>query len=234
MDLRLILRVLTRFKVLVLAGLVLATTLALLSYVRIGFDEGLHIEYRSKERWSSSTRLLVTTPGFRLGSSDSSTSDVEARLPSLATVYSSFVTSDAVRAIMLEKGPVKGAVDAFALPAGANSSAVLPIVNITALGFTPRSTIEIGNRAAAALQQYVDMQQEASGVPKPERIQLRVLNRAGALDLVQPRSKTLPVVVFLAVMFATIALAFVLENANPSVRPLPKPLDLEQQRRKTS
>jgi hypothetical protein len=78
------------------------------------------------------------------------------------------------------------------------------------------------------------MQQEGSGVPKPERIQLRVLNRAGALDLVQPRSKTLPVVVFLAVMFATIALAFVLENANPSVRPLPKPLDLEQQRRKTS
>jgi hypothetical protein len=234
MDVRLILRVLTRFKVLVLAGLVLALGLALLSYVRVDIGDGFRVEYRSKEQWSSSTRLLVTTPGFRLGSLDSSTTDVEARLPSLATVYSSFVTSDAVRRIMLEKGRIKGAVDAVALPAGGNSSAVLPIVNITAVSFTPRSTLELGNRAAAALQQYIDLRQEASGVPKGERIQLRVLNRAGALQLIQPRSKTLPVVVFLAVMFATVALAFVLENANPSVRPLPKPIGIEQQRRKTS
>jgi len=237
MDLKLITRVIARFKTLVVVGVVLGLSLALLSYVRVELSHGKPtFVYRNHEHWGSVTRLLVTTPGFTVGSTNPATTDVETRLPSLATVYASFVTSDEVRRLMLEHGRIRGAVDAIALPAGPNSSAVLPIVSISAVGFTPRDALELGNNAAGALRTYVDLQQQRTGVPKNQRIQLRVLNKAGSLKLIQPRSKTLPIVVFFAVMFATIALAFALENANPMVRTLPdvEPVGLGQQRRRAT
>jgi hypothetical protein len=236
-DLKLILRVVGRFKNLVLTGFTLGLALAVLSYVRVDVSHGKpSFNYRSHEEWGSVTRLLVTTPGFTVGSANPVTSDVESRLPSLATVYASFVTSDDVRRLMLQRGRIRGVVDAIALPAGPNSSAVLPIVSISALAFTPHDALALGNNASLALTKYVDLQQQRNGVPKNQRIQLRVLNRAGTLKLIQPRSKTLPIVVLLAVMFATVALAFALENANPRVRALPdlEPVGLDQQRRATS
>ena len=38
-------------------------------------------------------------------------------------------------------------------------------------------------------------------------------------EIFQPRSKTMPIVIFLAVMFATVGLAFLLENLRPRARP---------------
>jgi capsular polysaccharide biosynthesis protein len=105
-------------------------------------------------------------------------------------------------------------IDAFALQAPNNGN-VLPIVQITALSYSAPASRALGNRAAAALAQYVDAQQKANGVPPAERIQLRVLNRAAQTSLVTPRSKTLPIGIFVVVLFATIGLAFVLENLRP-------------------
>ena len=39
-----------------------------------------------------------------------------------------------------------------------------------------------------------------------------MLNKAGQLTLIKPRSKTLPIAVFLVVMFAFVGFAFLLEN----------------------
>jgi hypothetical protein len=217
-DLPLFLRVLSRFRLLVAIGFLLATTLALLSYVKIDFDNGLKLSYRGSELWESNARVLVTPPGFKWGATNPGVEagEVEGRLPTLTALYSSFVTSDQVRAIMLrEGGPIRGVIYASPLPANPNGDGTLPVVNITADGFTKLDSIKIANRAAAALRTYVMDEQEAAGIAFRQRIELKPMNTGFSPRLLEPRSKTMPIVIFLAVMFATMSLAFVLENLRP-------------------
>jgi hypothetical protein len=252
MDLRLFLRVAARFRLLMLTGLILAVALATLSYLRIDFENGtLDVSYRSDEQWASYTRLLLTQPGFKWGSSLSAPGDpeaepqvghqaaIEGRLPTLATIYATFVTSDPVTRLMLQRGPIEGAIQAQALPSDPSGNSLLPIVNISATGTTVGKSQELAIRAAEALRVYVENQQRANGVAPEDRVQLRYLNRAGFSELVMPRKKTVPIVVFMLVMFATTALAFVLENLRPSksplrVEPVPQPERAEPPRRAIS
>ena len=64
MDFGLYVRVLWRFRLLVVLGLILALSLAMLSFVRVGTDG---VTYRQTELWASTTRLLVTQTGFPEG-----------------------------------------------------------------------------------------------------------------------------------------------------------------------
>jgi hypothetical protein len=232
MDLQLASRVLWRFKWIVLAGMVLGAVLAVLSFMKISDGK---LTYRKDEVWAATARVLVAQPGFRLGNSltgpatPTDTNDAatqaaaEARLPTLATLYATFVTGDAVTKILKESGPIKGKITAASIPGGPSNSQVLPIVSITATGTSKAAAASLSNRAASALATWVDSQQAANGVPRDSRILLRGLNRAGedpnTLELIGPRSKTLPIVVFLAVAFATMGLAFLLENLRPRRRP---------------
>jgi hypothetical protein len=78
-DFQLYARVLWRFRLLFVPGLLLACTLALLSVARVSLDG---LEYRQTELWSSSTRLIVTQQGFpwgRLLAQDPSLSEDAAR-----------------------------------------------------------------------------------------------------------------------------------------------------------
>lgn len=63
--------------------------------------------------------------------------------------------------------------------------------------------------------------QTEAGIPANERIVLQVLETGANAQLLSPRKKTLPALVFMAVLAATLALAFVLENVRPSSRPVP-------------
>ena len=62
---------------------------------------------------------------------------------------------------------------------------------------------------------------------------LRVLNEASTPTRVESRSLTRPVFVFLAVMIAVAALAFLLENVRPAVRTT-TPADAEMEARAES
>lgn len=222
MDLQLFFRVVSRFKVLVLLGFVCALSLSFLSYVKVDFKGGKpSLSHRGEELWESNARLLVTPRGFGWGSArpGADAGEVEGRLPTLTALYSSFVTSDPVRRIMLKSGPVRGAIFASPLPADANGNGTLPVVSITADGFSLIDSINLANRAASALKQYVEEQQAKADIPDAQRIELRPMNMAYTPRLLEPRSKTMPVVVFVAIMFATISIAFLLENLRPRVRP---------------
>lgn len=232
MDVRLLFGVIRRFRLLVVCGVLLASSLALVSMLRISVSgDGVDLSYRSSEQWASYARVLVAQPGFGWGSSTpgggSGDKDVqearaasEGRLPTLATLYASFVSSDDVRRILRRSGPVRGIVTAQALPAGPSGGVILPIVAITAVSDTAAGSQRLGDRTARALRDYIREQQIANGVPAAERIELRPLNRAGQTELVKPRSKTLAIVVFLAVLSATLALALILENLSPRRAPL--------------
>jgi hypothetical protein len=236
MDLRLFGRVLWRFKLIVGVGLVVAVVLATFSYVKVSFAQGFSVRYRSQQQWVSYTRLFVTQPGFGWGSSlvnphntgNGNQADQlgvaqasEARLSSLATIYANLADSDAVIALMRKQGPVHGLIQAAALPVTEGSDAVLPIVQIAGIGHSAKGSLTLSARAADALRTFIARQQTANNIGPSERIVLQVVNKAGGTHVYAARKKTLPIVVFLTVALAVIALAFTLENLRPRIRVAP-------------
>ena len=223
MDLPVFIRVISRFKWLFLAGAILASSAGFFSTASVTVGKGKPIfSWRAQEEWSSFSRLLVTSPIIKYGSiggSASSGSDFEGRARWLATLYASFATSDRVKKIIRSDGPLsdgKDTIDASAI--STSSGAVLPIVQLTATSNTAASSRVLADRAAQALRSYVKQQQVATAVPKTARARLVVLNKGGSTKLVAPRSKALPVIAFLSVLFATIALLFAADNMMPAGR----------------
>jgi hypothetical protein len=228
MDFRLYSRVLWRFKWLVALGLVLGASLGLLSVVRVSSDG---LTYRQSELWTSTTRLGVTQNGFPWGRllAQEVTPDEQAerlgipladpnRLNTLAVLYAELATSDPVRRQMLEDGPLRGKIIATPVVVGENR-VMLPFIDVAAIATSPRGAVVLAQRAADAFGVFMRDQQVANRVPAADRVIVQQLVRPKPPKLFQPRSKTMPVVVFLAVMFATVGLAFLLENLRPPRRP---------------
>ena len=245
MDLRVYFGVVWRFKLLVVMGVVLALALAILSVVRVtshGFV------YRQAELWSSTTRLGVTQNGFpwgRLfaqepGLNGTSTPVEEGnkvgdipiadpnRFKDLAIFYAEIATSDPVRRIMLKDGPIRGKI--VAAPVVVQSNYTLPLIDLTAIATSPRGAIRLAQRGSSALDTYLRTRQQANKVPATDRVVLQELLSPRRAKIFAARSKTMPVVIFLAVMFGTIGLAFLLENLRPRARKLnERPLEPEFQ-----
>jgi hypothetical protein len=119
---------------------------------------------------------------------------------------------------MRQRGPVHGTIQAAALPIAQGSDAVLPIISIAGIASTPKASLDLSSRAADALRVFIARQQTDNGIASSERIVLQVVNKAGGTKLYAARKKTLPIVVFLTVTLAVIALAFTLENLRPRIR----------------
>ncbi len=239
MDFRLYARVLWRFKLLVALGLLVAVALATLSLVRVS-DGG--IAYRQAELWSSTTRLGVTQNGFpegRLLAQGSATPLEDARrlgipladpnrLNTLAVLYAELATSDPVRRVLRRGGPIRGKIVATPVVVG-DSRTPLPLIDLMAIAKSRRAAVVLAQRSADALGTYVREQQSVNKVPNADRVIVQQLVRPKSPKIFQPRSKTMAVVVFLAVMFGTFGLVFVLENLRPLVRVLEEPYSPELQ-----
>jgi hypothetical protein len=220
MDPGLHLRVLVRFRALIAAGFVLAMLLTLLSLARVSFASGhLEASYRQKQVWQGSTTLILTPQGFPWGRAVSSQSADPAVYGTLALIYAKLVTSDAVRQIMLRDGRIPGKVGASYVSATPNnpSGPPLPLITVFGTGSTAKSATALAGRATTAFLQYVANEDQTNGIPDQKRVTINVLNRAEEPVLLKGRSKTLPIVIFLTVMVAVCALAFVLENLRPRV-----------------
>jgi hypothetical protein len=222
-DFALYIRILWRFRLLVLLGLTLALTLALLSFVRVGGDG---VTYRQTELWASTTRLLVTQKGFPEGRLYGQTPTLgdepvapvvdPGRFNNLAVLYSQLAVSDPVRMLMRRDGPIRGRVIVNPVVGGGEFRIQLPMIDMMAIATSPTGAMELAARSAAALQTYIAEQQRASDVPLADRAVMVPVVRPVRAELFQPRSKTMSIVVFLAVMFITVATAFLLENLRPS------------------
>lgn len=218
MDLELYLRVLWRFRLLVTAGLLLATTLALLSFVRVEVENGSpSLSYREPELWMSRSTLWVTREGFPIGRLQSEESiQATADFSSLAGLYAALAQSDAVREIMLRDGPLKGSVE-VRTPTGEDRRAQ-PFLVIEAVSPRPADAMELAGRQKDALIQYVEQQQDADRIPERRRVVLKVLAQPQPPELADPRSYTRPAVLFITAMIAVLGLAFILENLRPRIR----------------
>jgi hypothetical protein len=225
MDTALLMSVIGRHKLVITAGFVIALVLAFFSVAKVDPHRSPYVSYRKAQQWASYSRILVAQPGFTVGSTLAGAgaaaaqaldtkSAADSRMPALATIYASFVTGDSVQKLIERHGPMRGELQAVALPVDptGGGGGVLPVISIAALADSTQYALSLGNRATVALQEYIAQQQQANGVPPSERVQLIVLNKAGQLKLIKPRSKALPIAVFLVVMFAFVGFAFLLEN----------------------
>jgi hypothetical protein len=222
MDLPLYGRVIWRFRVIVAIGVLLAVGLAFLSFVRVSFADGLKISYRQSEDWSASTTYVLTGSGFPVGGVNSSLGPSSPlALSSLAALYAAYATSDEVMRRIKRAGPVDGVVTAESFVNQQTSQrSPLPLLAITADAATPAKAMRLAHRAARAFMSYVLDQQNAANIAPGKRVQFRVVNAPQGATLVGPRKKTLPIVIFLTLLTATLGLAFVLENLRPRVRPI--------------
>src|SRR5262249_25091579 len=153
--------------------------------------------------------VLLTRQGFPEGRIFGTT-DFN-RLGVLADLYSRLVTSDAVTARLEKTGPIDGDVSAGSIISSTRQPT--PMLAIYGTSPTPSKSVALTERATDAFLGYLkDRQQRADSRPN-DRVQASIVDRIGSLALVQPRKKTLPIVVFLAVMSAAIALIYALEGA---------------------
>lgn len=219
MDLRLYLRVIWRFRIIVALGFALATVMAVLSFAHVGRGG---VSFRQAEDWRATETYLVSGRGFAVGSvSGAGGNKSPVTLAGLSAFYSQIAMSDAVRRLMLKDGPIDGIVQAT--PGVDNVTTIrapLPLVSISGDSTTAEKAVRLARRAARAFREYVTAQQNAAGIPDAQRITFPLVNAAHDAELVGPRKKTLPIVIFLTILTATIGLAFVLENLRPRVRPV--------------
>ena len=216
MDLRLFLTVLRRFRLLVICGAAAGILLAVMATAKVEFKGGTPtLTYRKSEQWATETRLLLTHP--KLENVDEQAA-ADAQLPGLASIYANFVTSDAVQKTVLERTGYPGSLSSSVVPVSANGGGLLPIVSIVAVSDTAAHTIGLAKSARLSLAALINRQQTQQGVVADQRVRFAVLTAGANPTLVKPHSKTLPIAIFLVVMFATIGLAFLLENLRPRLQ----------------
>jgi hypothetical protein len=227
MDLNLFIRVLWRFRLAVAGGFLLALVLAFLALNQVSLGSGgITTSPRGSEVWEAKSVVLLTQSGFPYGRavpeytspSDETTPPVQlgdqSRFSALSQIYTGMANSDKVRARVAREVPVRGSVNAEATPDPV-SGQPLPLLTLTATAPTAADAATLAQGATRVFRDFVSRQQTDAGIPDAERIQLEVLDNGAAPILAQPRKKTLAMLVFVAVMMATLALVFVLENLRP-------------------
>jgi hypothetical protein len=100
-----------------------------------------------------------------------------------------------------------------------SSSPPLPLITLEAQAASKDRVIELAKRETTAFLEFLHDQQAANAIPDNKRVDVRVV-KGDQIRLVKPRSKTIPVMVFMLVAIATLGSAFLLENLRPRVRPV--------------
>jgi hypothetical protein len=238
-DLRVLGGVLARHRVLVIGGVAVGVVLAALTYFKPVMDGGLpSLQPRKSEVWQASEVLFLTQSGFPAGRTEQPVIAVKVgdqetavaryadpgKFTSLAPLYAKIANSDAVRSRAIRAGgPLEG--QANAIPTADTSYGAvnsLPMISVFATAPTKDAAVSTASRISEAFRSYLITSQKDARIPKDKRVVIQVLNKAGDETLLVPRKKTLPIVVLLAVLSATVALAFIRENtrrAAPAAAP---------------
>jgi hypothetical protein len=218
MNLGLMLRVLGRFRFLILGGLVLASAAALLSHMRITFDgSSPRLEYRTAEQWQSTGKMLLTETDRGDAGFVSNYAGAN-RLASLAPLYAELAQADAVKAIMYRNASIRGGYSVQAMIA--ESGAPLPMLAYSGLSDSAKDAQAAVSRAMDAFAVYLKRLQDENEVPRNRRVEIQVVDAPQA-GLIEGRRMTRPIFLFILIMTATIVLAFALENLRPRLRAAP-------------
>ncbi len=232
MDVRLYTRVLWRFKFLMVFGFLIAVSLAILATAKVSLHPGKPVfAYRQSPVYAGEETLLITETGFPEGRAvlpisgqgvqPTTTTGQYAdpsRLAGLADFYARLATSDVVLRSIPEwqETPLhRPVITAAAVTSSIDNQEALPILAIDGEGKTPEAAIKLTEDAATAFKSYMDQRQEAAGIAGDQRIVLSVLNVPAKAMVVRPRSKTIPLLAFMAVLAAFFGLSLILDRVRP-------------------
>ena len=232
MDLGLLARVVWRFKWLAALGVVVAVALAVLSTASVSFAGGKPaFRYRNPIIYSAEARILVTQSGFPWGRTVLPTPPLSSagagtttpsyadpsRFSTLANFYAQLVNGDQIQRKVVQprlRQLLFGSVEV-----DRTSNEAMPFVDVTALAPSPLAAVRLAYAGTRALQSLVATQQQGAGIPADQRVLLQILQQPTKVRIEAPRKKTVPLVVFMAVLIATLGALLALENLRPSVAP---------------
>jgi hypothetical protein len=231
MELRRHLDVLWRYRVIVVAGIVVGFLLAAAALFRL--TEG-SLDYRQKPVYSSTSTVYVTQPGFpegrilaevpgdtESGASSESPKQTDtsgeffadpSRFSSLALLYSYLLSSDELKSRM---GPLPRDSEILAEPVvdGTGSRATtLPLIAVTVLASDRGEAVRLNKTAIKTLRAYIAEKQQTNNVLTEDRVQLEVLSPPGTPEVAESRSYTGAIVLFVLATMLAVGLAYVLEN----------------------
>jgi hypothetical protein len=143
-------------------------------------------------------------------------------------LYSQFANSDEVRAIMRRQGAPKEWKISAAPVTPTFSGSTLPVIALSGQAHSASEAVAAAASGRNAFIAYVASQQQSAAIPKAQRINIELLKRSTLPTVIEPRKKTLPIMVFLSVLTAAVGLAFVLENLRPRVRAVASAKDVDR------
>jgi len=216
MDIGLFLTVLWRAKWVLLGGILFGLVIAALAYGRPGVSGGRPtLTPNTAEVWQSESQLLITQASFPF-SQGQTASPPQTGLSELSPVYATLANGDAVQAEIRRQVGVPGKVKASE-SLDVAISAALPFVNLIATAPTANDATRLAAGAASVLHAYVIQQQTAARIAPSQRVELAVVQSGANTKLVEGHKLTVPLLVFIAILFAVVSLVFLNENVRPRV-----------------
>jgi len=231
MEFALVLRELSKRRILLLVGVLVAVAAAVFSVYRL---DGASLKPKTLQYSSANTQVLVDSPKSVLGNLSQSFEPLSIR----ASVYANFMASPAVLAVIGQQvglsggqiyaaGPVNpqqprvvqeptalkrnveitGETNPYRLEFSNNTSQ--PTINIYAQAPKTAQAIALANAAVVGLQRYVADLQRASGTPSAARVTIRQLGPAIGGVVNGGISKALAVMVFVMVFLLWCVLVLV-------------------------
>jgi len=207
-DFALFFTVLWRSKWFVLGGLALASVLAVLAYGKPSFANGPTLTPRKAEVWQSESQVLLSQSGFPYGQG---LNPPQTSLAQLSPVYATLANGNIVKAEIHRAAPGPGTVKASEAVDVATSTS-LPFVTLTTTAPTSTQAKRLADAAGSVFQAYVSRHQVREKIPPSERVQVSIVESGVNTKVIEGHKLTLPVLVFLAVLIATISIAFMREN----------------------
>lgn len=209
MDLRRLADAFRAHRLVTALGVGAAILLAFLAFVRVSPGGDPTFQYRRANVWGSKITIQLTQEGFPEGR----VQDVgqrRAALIALTPLYARLATTDPVRQRMRRLGPVLGG--ARVDPVLDEHASSLPVIKLSSFALTKAAAVTRVERQARAFMTYIANEQRTNGVAPANRVVLKILSGPSKPAIVIPRKKTLPIVVFLAMLIITTGVVLVLEN----------------------
>jgi hypothetical protein len=229
MDIRYHLRILSRWRAVLVGGFLLAALLAIVATFKVS-TSGL--DWRADASYMSQSKVIVTQPGFPWGRAKLPGADPTQpivpngrkqksfappeRFADLAVIYAYIAQSEPVHDLITPK-PLEEQISVGPLSNPASGDP-LPLLSIEATANSAEASRTLNSAVISALRKYLGRNVNENNVPQADRVELDVLNPPKAGALVSGRSPALPVLVWLLAMAATIVAVYVLENLYPGRR----------------
>jgi hypothetical protein len=231
------LRVISRWRKVLITSAILGLALAALFTLKISFSGGPNAGWRHAAKWESKSRIFVTQAGFPWGrttlpdgredpklkmtlaekqAAADAANDPNSpafadpgRLSLLAIIYAFMSQSNTVSTINAK--PLPEGSEVTAVEISDQNQGALPMFQLNATAETEATANAVNTERSQALMNYLTQQQDAYKVPAGQRVKLSVLNKPYATK-VSGHGEMLGVAMLFLALAAGVSTCYLLES----------------------